>query len=135
MTLLGAIVDYYENSADATAVTLRSLLPEMWKDEAPEDVALPYVRLIEVGTGLISEGKNNSYRIDSVTVQFDVFTNGAAAADAILEALENCYLRTTLTVANRNHLATYFNGRNNVEEGDVDHGILELDFRLEKTPQ
>lgn len=138
-SLIGSIIDVYASNSGTEAVALRTALGTGKMDRDRQDTldAMPYCVVSEVGTSQLNQGKGATFRLDATSIQFDVFTTGAASADAILEALENLYCgpsQVTLSISSRTHMATYFNFRQlfEDEQQNVWHGVLELAFHTEK---
>ncbi len=138
MNLAAAIIEEFEEGESAEAIALRAVLPSMWADQPPEETEMPYCSLFFVGTTRIREGKGNTFRLELTNVQFDVFSPSAEEVESILEAIDDLYMRSTLTLSNRTHLGTTFIFRTSIQDEDqrnLYHGILELSFLLSKSPQ
>lgn len=132
MTLVEGIVNYFASSTSAEATALRALLPIMAADILWSNPVPPYC-LIENKLGdVLYEPIGKGFRIDKTWILFSVYASTRASADAIMTAIEHCYLRNQLTEA----LALpVLNDRQTKREKDYAVGLLTLEFLEEKNPQ
>lgn len=142
MSLLGAIVEHYDNGVSNDLTALRAALgdDQMYADVMPGNPGMPYCVLAELQTELFGESKaaSNRPRIQDTTVAFAVFATNRAQAETILEALEEAYLDSLdahLTLPEgQQHMATYFGNRLSYYDNTCGmwRGQLELRFKFSK---
>jgi len=131
--LLNAIIEHLETTS--TGETLRTLVTDFWVDDAPEGVDMPYIVASETSSVPKSWGKGYTYRTFSNSVQLDIFHTDKNTVRRILDQLDYVLVKAfpTLPVADHLHHDTFFVQRQNFQEEDqVYHGLLELEYVLEK---
>lgn len=138
MSLLSAIVEYFDTSNHNEAAALRVLLGDkLLADVLPPGTARPYCVLAEVRTENTDTARhsNRNAFVRSVVVSFAVFGANRAQVESVLEAIENAYMshNANLTISGRTHLATTFSNRQSnwdMQSGWM--GNIELNFKLTK---
>ena len=102
-SLVAALIDHFETGTETEAVALRALLDtgSMVADFDLANVAEPYVIVIEGRTTLMETTTNYTTRLERTPVSFRVFADSRESAEAIAEALDNCYQTKVLSVSNR----------------------------------
>ena len=136
MSLTGAIVTRYNDDSDSDATALRAAVGvgKCWADTAPDSVAMPYIVVDDVATAQVSEAKGQTYRVEEVTIQFDVWATTKASVEEIIELIDDCYVGASLTISNRSHLSTHKINHNTEEEKPrLWHGTIDLLVSVEKS--
>jgi hypothetical protein len=138
-SLLGRIVDAYDNDASAEFVALRAAVgtDKCYSGFPPEATAKPYIGITRISTTAEYQSKDLCKRVDVTVVQFDTFDDSLADVDNINELIQNAYCRETLTgVTSRTVMGVplLVSSTSFHEERRVFHGIVELQYRLLKSP-
>lgn len=135
MSVLGAIVNFYDNGVTAEVVALRTLLGvgRLYADRLP-DMVQPFVILGEESTSVKAEPALGRSRpsVRDIVVSFSVFTANRQTTEAVLDALEAAYYDKDLTITGATKIGIYFEDRTSVWDSDSWLGTLVLRYRITK---
>jgi len=132
MELIEAIVDLCDTASEAAP--LRALLTGGLAADSDWDNRIrPYGIVTESTFDVEVRGHNQSYEVETQTIQFQIFTDTRAECVAILDALEAAYMPTTLTTTGRECLGPpTIDDRLIQNLTDCYRGILNLAYMLQK---
>jgi len=131
-SITAALMSRFNNDTDNDLVNLQDLIGDrLWVDYADGDTNLDYVVMSHPNTSLM---ENSSPRIEDHSVFFDAYSNDGFRVEIILDKLEKAFGEPyTLTMWQRGHVDTFFEGRQVEHEDRVFHGRLEINYRMQKT--
>ena len=135
MDLIGAIVNHYVNGDESQAVALRAALGtgKLIAGLGRQNRARPYATVDEVDYDKIYECFGMSQRVESILVEFHIYSDTKASLITLLDSFEDCYLNKNLSADNMTIL-----GQPTIEERmsypEEDHwrGTIQFQYNVQR---
>lgn len=97
--LIDAIIDYFDNSADAAAVAMRAACGNLIADMQLSSTTYPRTQVHQVSLANEYESLGKAGRVEVVVIQFLTYTTTRKKCIEALNALKAAYVHTDLTYA------------------------------------